>query len=150
MIQQQKQRDNSQRTTDSPQRLTVGEIVVAAFNLLLGGAPLALFAYVWLSYTRNPPEYGPQPSLFNFQQYLLMGVCLAAVFAGVAILVRARALASLLLMLFAIIAFVIAIAVLITLDRGSRDLSTYLFIAVSALFGLLQGLAALWLRRMQA
>lgn len=150
MIQQQEQQYRPQCATDSPQRLTVGEIVVAVFNLLLGGAPLALFAYVWLSYVSNPPVYGSKPPPLGFQEFLLMGACLAAVFAGVGILVRARALASLLLMLLAIIALVIAIAGVITLDRGSRTLSTYLFIAVTALFGLLQGLAALWLRRMQA
>ena len=143
MIQQQKQRQHSQRTTESAPRLTVGEIVVAVFNLLLGGAPLAMIAYAWLSY-----GYGPTPSL-NFQQYLLMGACLAAIFAGVGVLVRARALASLLLMLFAVIALVIAIAGVITLDRSSGP-GIYLPLAAMALFGLLQGLAALWLRRMQA
>lgn len=147
MIQQQ--RHHSQHTTDSPQRLTVGEIIVAVFNLLLGGAPLALLAYFWLSYASNPPEYGSKPPTPGFSEYVLVGACLSAIFAGVTILVRARALASILLMLLAVTALVIAIVGVITLDRSS-GLAIYLPCAALVLFGLLQGLAALWLRRMQA
>ena len=95
------------------------------------------------------PEYGSKPPMPGFSEYVLIGACLSAVFAGVGILVRARALASLLLMLLAVIALMIAIAGVITLDRSS-GLAIYLPRAALALFGLLQGLAAFWLRRMQA